>query len=96
MMHDQLDPIIHPPKRLQICALLVGVTEMDFSTLRETLDVSDSVLSKQLKYLEDADYVAARKVLQDGRQRTWLTLTKQGRAAFAAHVQALRAIADIA
>lgn len=91
-MQALFDPVIHPPPRLQICARLAAVETMDFATLREMLDVSESVLSKHIKTLEEAGYVAVRKATSDGRQRTWLALTGAGRKAFAAHAAALRAL----
>ncbi|MDE2487897.1 MAG: transcriptional regulator [Alphaproteobacteria bacterium] len=91
-MKAEFDPVIHPPPRLQICARLAAVETMDFATLREMLDVSESVLSKHVKTLEEAGYVAVRKATSDGRQRTWLALTSAGRKAFAGHAAALRAL----
>jgi DNA-binding MarR family transcriptional regulator len=87
-----LDPVIHAPIRLQVCAALAGAGSLDFAGLRARLDVSESVLSKHVKVLEAAGYVAVRKQASDGRQRTWLTLTPAGHTAFAAHAAALRAL----
>ena len=87
-----LDPVIHAPLRLQICAMLGQAATIDFATVREMLDVSESVLSKHVKTLEEAGYVAVRKATSDGRQRTWLAMTSAGRKAFAAHAQALRTL----
>jgi len=86
------DPLIHPPHRLRICATLEPFDEYEFSALRDVVGVSDSVLSKQLAILMDARYVTQRRATRDGRQRVWLRLTDQGRAAFAGHVRALREI----
>jgi len=86
------DPLIHAPNRLQICALLAPTASLEFMTLREQLEVSDSVLSKHIKSLEDAGYVTVNKKASQGRQRTWLSLSPEGRAAFNGHVKALREI----
>jgi DNA-binding MarR family transcriptional regulator len=91
-MRARFDPTIHAPPRLQICARLAAVETVDFATVREMLDVSESVLSKHVKTLEDAGYVAVRKAASEGRQRTWLSLTAAGRRAFAGHAAALRAL----
>ena len=88
-----LDPVIHPPARLQLAALLAGVDEMEFGTARDTLGISDSLLSKHLAQLDEAGYVRLRKAALAGRQRTWLSLTADGRAAFRRHVDALMALA---
>jgi DNA-binding MarR family transcriptional regulator len=90
------DPVIHAPARLQIMAVLAGVQDAEFALLRDTVQVSDSVLSKHLSQLAEAGYIRVRKAAQDGRQRTWASLTREGRRAFTAHVKALQALAQIA
>lgn len=89
------DPVIHAPGRLQICALLSGVDDAEFAFLRNRLEVSDSVLSKHLKLLEEAGYVALTKAPREGRQRTWVRLTRAGKSAFAAHVAELQRLAQV-
>jgi DNA-binding MarR family transcriptional regulator len=91
-MAAAFDAVIHAPPRLQICARLAAAETVDFATIREMLDVSESVLSKHVRTLEEAGYVAVRKATSDGRQRTWLALTSAGRKAFAGHAAALRAL----
>ena len=90
MATAQLDLVIHAPARLQICALLSAVDEAEFALIREEVGVSDSVLSKHLKQLEEAGYLRLRKAAAGGRQRTWLSLTRAGRSAFAAHMAELQ------
>lgn len=89
------DAVIHAPGRLQICAILSSVAEAEFAMLRDALKVSDSVLSKHVKQLEDAGYVVVRKAALDGRQRTWLSLAGAGRTAFAAHVAELTRLSEL-
>ena len=86
------DTIIHAPNRLQICALLETTKELEFQVVKEQLDVSDSVLSKHLKVLEDANYVQITKRTEFTRQRTWLSLTSSGRKAFKIHLTELKRI----
>lgn len=95
-MTPLFDPIIHANNRLQVCALLSPVDEVEFAALRESLDVSESVLSKHLKVLEDAGYVALRKASLDSRQRTWAFLTPHGRRALAGHLAELRRVVAMA
>ncbi len=89
------DAVIHPPPRLQICGLLAVVDTMEFATVRDRVGVSDSVLSKHVKHLEEAGYVQVTKATVASRQRTSLSLTRQGRRAFDAHVAELRRIAGL-
>jgi len=89
------DPVIHAPGRLQICAILSRV-DAEFALIRDTIKVSDSVLSKHLKQLEDAGYITLTKTPVDGRSRTWASLTPAGKKAFAAHVAELNRLAGLA
>ncbi|MFC6152790.1 winged helix-turn-helix domain-containing protein [Nocardioides yefusunii] len=86
------DTLVHAPQRLQICATLDLVDSAEFALLRETLGVSDSVVSKHLKTLEEAGYVKVSKGVLDRRTRTWVAMTKAGRTAYRGHVAALRQI----
>ncbi|MCF8503520.1 MAG: transcriptional regulator [Caulobacter sp.] len=90
-----LDPVIHPPGRLRICAILSAADQAEFAMVRDSVGVSDSVLSKHVKLLEDAGYVAVSKAAQGGRQRTWLSLTAAGRKAFAGHIAELQRLAGL-
>lgn len=89
----ELDEVIHAPVRFSIVAALASVDEAEFSHVRDAIEISDSVLSKQAAQLEGAGYLKARKGYVGKRPRTWLSLTSTGRAAYARHLEALRAIA---
>lgn len=88
----RLDDVIHSPVRFSIVATLAGADNAEFSFVRDTVDVSDSVLSKQVSTLEAAGYVKVKKGYVGKRPRTWLSLTAAGRRAFGRHLAALRDI----
>ena len=90
----ELDPVLHAPLRLQVCALLSAADEVEFSVVREETGVSDSVLSKHVKQLEEAGYVRVRKATLASRQRTWLSLTRAGTRALTAYFKAIRVLAS--
>ncbi|SDP58740.1 Winged helix DNA-binding domain-containing protein [Pedococcus dokdonensis] len=90
-----LDPLIHAPARLQVMTTLSAVSEAEFATLREALEVSDSVLSKHLSALAAAGYVRLRKGALSGRRTTWISMTGNGRKALRGHVTALRQMIDL-
>ena len=93
MTEAHFDEVVHAPQRLRILAMLDAISgDVEFATLRDALEVADSVVSKHLKVLVDAGYVSIRKAATIGRQRTWVRLTARGRDAYAAHVAALREI----
>ena len=93
-LREQLDEVIHQPVRFSITAALAAADELEFSFVRDLVDISDSALSKQATVLEAAGYVHIRKGYVGKRPRTWLSLTAAGRAAYERHLTALRAIAD--
>ncbi|QCB94796.1 transcriptional regulator [Cellulomonas shaoxiangyii] len=90
------DEVVHAPNRLQICAMLAAVDELEFATVRDALGISDPVLSKHVKVLAEAGYVQVSKVRHGSRTRTWFTLTDAGRAALDGHLAELRRIAAMA
>jgi len=81
------DPLIHPITRLSICGLLAaGADWIEFATLRDAAGISDSVLSKQSRVLEEAGYVKVRKGAVGRRPRTWFRLTAVGLTAVQGHL----------
>jgi len=91
----RLDTVLHPPVRLSLAALLDRAAELEFAAVRDTLEISDSTLSKQVSALEAAGYLRVRKGYIGKRPRTWLSLTAAGRAAYTTHTTALRTILNI-
>lgn len=92
MSFDQLDPVIHAPKRLAIMAVLATSTSTDFGFLREHLGVSDSDLSKQMAALQRAGYVAVTKSGSGPGATTTYRISKAGTKAYRRHLAALRSI----
>jgi DNA-binding MarR family transcriptional regulator len=88
----RVDDLLTGPIRLSIVAALSRVAELEFAALRDAIEISDSVLSKQMTQLSDAGYVTVRKGHVGKRPRTWLSLTPEGRVALDWHMQALREI----
>lgn len=91
---SRLDETIHSPVRFSVMAALAAADQVEFRFVRDAVEVSDSALSKQVSVLEKAGYVKVGKFAVGRRTRTSLSLTHEGRTAFAGHVQALKAIAE--
>jgi DNA-binding MarR family transcriptional regulator len=89
----ELDDLLGHPVRFSMMALLAAADRVEFGFIRDHVEVSDSVLSKQMSALEQAGYVKVRKGFVGKRPRTWLSLTGDGRRVFARHLAALREIA---
>ena len=85
----RIDEVIHGRVRLGIMAYLSGVGTADFNELKTRLQTTDGNLSVHLKKLEEAGYVAISKSFVNNKPLTRAAITPQGRAAFAAYLDAL-------
>ena len=91
----ELNETIHQPVRLRIMAALVTLEpgiEVDFSYLRELLQVTDGNLGAHLRKLEEAGYIAVNKTFVERKPRTYVSTTDAGRKVFQEHVKALESI----
>ncbi|WP_416405053.1 winged helix-turn-helix domain-containing protein [Arthrobacter sp. LFS091] len=89
----KLNELVHSPVRFSIMAALAKAESLDFKDLRDAIQVSDSVLSKQLAILEKAGFVKIKKGFAGKMPRTSASLTAAGREVWAGHLQTLREIA---
>lgn len=81
------------PTRLGIVASLKNRDKAEFKLLRESLGVSDSVLSRHISALEKAGLINVSKGYVGKRPRTWVSITSGGSNRLDSHLQALREIA---
>lgn len=91
----ELNEIIHQPVRLRIMASLVALdadNEVDFTYLRQLLDVTDGNLGAHLRKLEDAGFIAVNKTFIERKPRSFISVTAEGRKVFQQHVAALQTI----
>ncbi len=91
----ELNETIHQTVRLRIMAVLVTIPsgeEVDFSYLRDLLDVTDGNLGAHLRKLEEAGYLAVNKIFVNRKPKTYISATDEGRKVFTDHVQALEEI----
>jgi DNA-binding MarR family transcriptional regulator len=89
-----LNSVIHSPVRLSIMAALASGGETDFHFLRDTIEVSDSLLSKHISTLESAGFVEVIKGYVGKRPCTWYTLTEKGSSAFRDYRRTLKQIVE--
>lgn len=92
---SELDNTIHQPVRLRIMAALgaIGPREkLEFTFLRDQLELTDGNLGAHLIKLEEAKYIEVEKTFEKRKPKTLVRMTGRGRDAFAAHVKALKEI----
>jgi DNA-binding MarR family transcriptional regulator len=92
----RLDPVIHQPTRLGILTAASESKRIDFASLRNVLDLTDGNLSRHLVTLESAGYIKIEKTFENRKPRTWITITRAGRTALKAEIDALREIVSSA
>jgi DNA-binding MarR family transcriptional regulator len=91
----ELNETIHQTVRLRTMAALVTLepgNEVDFTYLRELLDVTDGNLGAHLRKLEEAGYITINKTFVERKPRTYISATAEGRKVFKEHVAALELI----
>jgi DNA-binding MarR family transcriptional regulator len=91
----ELNETIHQPVRLRIMAALVTLEptdEVDFTYLRDLLEVTDGNLGAHLRKLEEAGYIAVNKVFVERKPHTFVAATPEGRKVFKEHVAVLESI----
>jgi DNA-binding MarR family transcriptional regulator len=92
---SELNELIHQPVRLRIMAALVTLEvseKVDFTYLRDLLEVTDGNLGAHLRKLEEAGYITLHKTFVERKPRTLIAATPEGRQVFQEHVAALEAI----
>jgi DNA-binding MarR family transcriptional regulator len=87
-----LDDVLMSSVRFSIVAALAEGHRVEFAFLRDIIEVSDSVLSKQVTLLESEGMVKAHKGYVGKRPRTWLSITTNGAKRYGQHVKALEAV----
>ena len=91
---DAIDDVIHSRLRLGIMAYLAKAEAADFSELKTALKATQGNLSIQLRKLEDAGYLTIDKSFVDRKPLTRAQLTRAGRKAFLAYLDAMAKLID--
>jgi len=81
--------------RLGAMSILMVNEWVDFTTLRDNLEVSDGNLSSHMRALEKEDYITIRKQFVGRRPNTSFQATEKGRAAFLDHLGYLEKIINL-
>ncbi|EMR01438.1 winged helix-turn-helix domain-containing protein [Cesiribacter andamanensis] len=93
-----LNPIQHLNKafenkvRLGIMSLLMIHEELEFTRIKELLQLTDGNLASHSRALESAGYVEVEKSFVGRKPNTLYRATKAGRSAFQQHLDALEVL----
>ena len=86
---DKLNKDFESRVRLGIMSVLVVNSRVDFLEMKEHLQVTDGNLASHINALESKNYIEVKKEFVGKKTRTSYKVTKEGKAAFIQHINAL-------
>lgn len=85
----KIDDVIHGRMRLGIMVYLADAETAEFTELKTALEATQGNLSVHLKKLEEAGFVTIAKSFHNNKPLTRVSITRAGRTAFGAYLEAL-------
>lgn len=89
---DQLNKAFDNRSRLGIMTLLMSKEWVDFTEIKEKLNLTDGNLSTHIKHLEEMKYLEVRKSFIGRKPNSSYRLTEAGSDAFRQHLKVLEQI----
>jgi DNA-binding MarR family transcriptional regulator len=89
---SRLNKAFESRARLGIMSILMVNDSLDFTRMKELLDMTDGNLASHLRALEDTGYVLMSKQFVGRKPNTTFAVTADGRRAFAEHLNGLEAL----
>ena len=77
----KFDELILSKTRLGIISALIGGDKLEFTYLRDILELSDGNLSVQIRKLEEAGYIKVKKTFVERKPKTFCRITAKGQRA---------------
>ncbi len=90
-MFNELDPILHSQLRLAVMSILIGVSEAEFTALKEKTNATAGNLSVQINKLKEVGYINVIKLFHNNYPQTICKVSPRGVEAFELYVKALQA-----
>lgn len=89
---DNLHKAFENRVRLGIMSALAVNDSLDFTSLRDFLEVTDGNLATHIKKLEQEDFIEVEKTFIDNKPNTSYSITSKGKQAFEDHLYVLEQI----
>lgn len=86
---DTLNKAFESRIRLGIMSILMVNDQVDFTMLKDLLDITDGNMASHISGLEKLGYLKVTKQFIGKKPNTSYAVTESGKAAFAEHVKAL-------
>ncbi|MEU5567415.1 transcriptional regulator [Micromonospora musae] len=85
-----LDDTVHQRHRLGILTIAAETERVEVSYLKTALELTPGNLSRHLSVLEQSSLIQIEKGYHGRRPKTWIRITREGRRALAAELNALQ------
>jgi DNA-binding MarR family transcriptional regulator len=92
---ENLNRVFDNRVRLGIMSILVVNDWVDFTTIRDTLNITDGQLASNIKALEKVEYIEIQKQFIGNKPNTSYAVTKLGKLAFEEHLKALEDLLNL-
>lgn len=92
VIFDDLHKAFESRVRLGIMSALAVNDSLDFTSLKEFLDVTDGNLATHIKKLEKEEFIGVEKSFVDNKPNTKYYMTPEGKKAFDEHLNVLEKI----
>ena len=89
-----LNTTVHGPIRLGAMTALQIDGELDFTTIKKRLQVTDGSLGIHLQKLEEVGYIKSKKAFVRRRPKTTYKLTATGRKALIKYLESMQKLLD--
>ena len=89
MSLEHINKAFESKVRLGIMSALMVNEEIDFTTLKSLLDLTDGNLASHTRSLEELGYIQSKKQFIGRKPNTTFQMTENGSAAFSEHLKAL-------
>jgi DNA-binding MarR family transcriptional regulator len=86
---EHINKAFESKARLGIMSALMVNDEIDFTTLKSLLDLTDGNLASHTRSLEELGYIQSKKQFIGRKPNTTFQMTESGREAFSEHLKAL-------
>lgn len=92
---EDLNKAFESRVRLGIMSILMVNDSVEFSTIKEQLDVTDGNLASHINALEKQEYILVKKKFIGKKPNTSFSATSLGKKAFVEHLNALEKLINL-
>jgi len=92
MNFEKLNPLFHDKVRFGILLIILIEEQVDFSYLKEKLNLTDGNLASHLRVLEQNNIIISIKTFINRKPKTYYRFTDKGKKEFLEYLESLKEI----